>query len=91
MPHERTKDLTARQPKDEVGLPVQLVADASRAPVLRDQGSIRPAGHGKADAGVEGNRGYLSVTCGPDVADATCTLSAAVRGGLLAPEERAVA
>ena len=30
-----------------------LVADAFGAPVLRDQGPDRPAGHGKDDAGVE--------------------------------------
>jgi hypothetical protein len=30
--------------------PSRLVADACGAPVLRDQGPDRPAGHGKADA-----------------------------------------
>jgi hypothetical protein len=32
-----------------LGFRSRLVADASGAPVLRDQGSDRPAGHGKAD------------------------------------------
>ena len=39
--------------------PVRPVADASGAPVLRDQGPIgRP---GTADTGVSGTAGYLSV------------------------------
>ena len=91
MPHEVTKGLTALPPEGRGS----VTGPAGRGRLSRSgpprPGIDRPAGHGKADAGVEGNRGYLSVTCGPDVADATCTLSAAVRGGLLAPEERAVA
>jgi hypothetical protein len=47
-----------------VGKPLQtarqffrsLVADASGAPVLRDQGPDRSAGHGKADTGLDHER-----------------------------------
>ena len=38
-------------------------------------GTDRPAGHGKADAGGEGTAGYLSATCGLDVAHANIEIS----------------
>jgi hypothetical protein len=36
-----------------IGVRSRLVADASGAPVLRDQGPDRPAGHGKVDASLD--------------------------------------
>ena len=36
-----------------IGVPVPPVVDACGAPVLRDQGPERPAGHGKADANLD--------------------------------------
>ena len=66
-----------RDPPLEVLLEVLLdwVADASGAPVLRDQGSEQPAGHGKADPSrdpLHGHRrscGLITAGCGGGTAD----------------------
>jgi hypothetical protein len=47
------------QSREHPGFRSCPVADAYGAPVLRDQGPDRPAGHGKADAGLERNRRLL--------------------------------
>jgi hypothetical protein len=39
----------SEQSREHRGFRSRLVADASGAPVLRDQGPDRPAGHGKVD------------------------------------------
>jgi hypothetical protein len=46
---------SAHGPRADRGVRSRTVADASGAPVLRDQGPIGPAGHGKDDAGIERN------------------------------------
>jgi hypothetical protein len=48
----------AADPARTDGVPVR-VADVCSAPVLRGQGPERPAGHGKADAGIERNSRLL--------------------------------
>jgi hypothetical protein len=91
MPHEGTKDLTAR-PAEGRGW---VTGPAGRGRLSRSgpprPGTDRPPGTARLMQAPGGTEATCRVTCCPDVADATCTLSAAVRGGLLAPEERAVA
>ena len=43
------RSASREQFREHRGFRSHLVADASGAPVLRDQGPDRPAGHGKAD------------------------------------------